>query len=218
MQKPKKRWANGRGYKDCPKMHKAIDKYGWDNVAHTIIEDHLSKDEAEELEIRLISEYDSIENGYNIEHGGNTTGTHNAETRLKISLSNKGKKKRPMTEAEKAKASLRMSGENNPFYGKHHSDEVKSEHSHFMKGNQYNKGHHHSDEFKKMKSEQMHNKYSDGKHPRCKAIECFFIDGNIKQFHSVREAAQAINVSPACIVKYAKRGYDSSGNIWRYAI
>lgn len=218
MQKPERRWSNGRGYKDSPKMHKAIQKYGWENVEHTIIKEHLSKSQAEALEIRLIKEYDTILNGYNIEHGGNTQGTHNEETRRKISKAGKGKKKRPLTDKEKKAASIRVSGEKNPFYGKHHTEKVKKEHSRFMMGNQYNKGHHHSDEFKRMKSEQMSKIYSDGKHPRCKKIECFFIDGNIKEFQSVRDAARAINVSPASIVKYTKRGYDSSGNKWRYAI
>ena len=66
-----KRWGvNGCGYNTQPKMERAIKKYGWDNVDHEIIVDGLEKEQAEKLEIYLISELDTIENGYNSAIGG----------------------------------------------------------------------------------------------------------------------------------------------------
>ena len=66
-----KRWGvNGSGYNTQPKMARAIKKYGWDNVEHEIIVDGLEKEQAEKLEIYLISELDTIENGYNSTIGG----------------------------------------------------------------------------------------------------------------------------------------------------
>lgn len=74
-------------------MHNAILKYGWNNIEHELLYSGLSKEEAEAKEIELIAFYGSVENGYNIDHGGNTTGTHSIETRNKISIANKGIKK-----------------------------------------------------------------------------------------------------------------------------
>lgn len=70
--KPQKRWNSGRGYVDNRYFYRAIQKYGWENFKHEIIADGLDKEEASEMERKLISEYDSTnpEVGYNIEAGG----------------------------------------------------------------------------------------------------------------------------------------------------
>lgn len=65
-----KRWRNGEGYKHQPKMKRAIDKYGWDNIQHNILAEGLTKEEAEEKEKELIAEFNSIECGYNVSIGG----------------------------------------------------------------------------------------------------------------------------------------------------
>lgn len=62
--------TNGNGYKNQPKFWNAIQKYGWENFTHEIIEDNLPFEQAclgEELYIEI---YDSINNGYNICTGG----------------------------------------------------------------------------------------------------------------------------------------------------
>ena len=71
-QKPERRWSNGYGYKGCPKFYAAIQKYGWDNFEHIIVQEYLTKEEADNLEKELISKYDSTskEAGYNISIGG----------------------------------------------------------------------------------------------------------------------------------------------------
>lgn len=93
-QKPTYRWDNGNGYKQCTLMWRAICKYGWENFSHKILYENLSKNEAEQKEIELISKYKSNNKnyGYNIENGGNSVGKINEETKQKISLSEKGKK------------------------------------------------------------------------------------------------------------------------------
>lgn len=59
-QKPELRWgSNGNGYKMCPYFWCAIQKYGWNNFSHTILLDGLTAQEANEAEIRLISEYNT---------------------------------------------------------------------------------------------------------------------------------------------------------------
>lgn len=67
-----KRFMNGDGYKKSPKFYKAIQKYGWDNFEHIILESNLTHDEANEKEIYYIEKYDSCnrDKGYNISFGG----------------------------------------------------------------------------------------------------------------------------------------------------
>lgn len=207
---------NGRGYKKCPKMWGAIQKYGWDNIKHETIYSGLTKEQAETKERELIVLFDSIENGYNIEHGGNALGTHNIETRRKISTANKGKTKPPCSEERKKKYSKMYSGSGNPFYGRVHTEETKAEHSKFMRGNQYNKGHHHTDEYKKMKSKQMHEKYSNGGNPRCKPVSCIDSDGIEKRFVSLRKAAEMLHVNVSTLYKYVHSGKIYKGCTWSY--
>ena len=217
-QKPvEKRWySTGGGYRKCPKMWKAIQKYGWENVEHHILYEDLPQAMAEAAEMCLIHEYDTICNGYNIEKGGNVIGSHSEETKAKISKANKGK-----IVSEETRQKLRnrelLTGSKNPFFGRYHSEKVKQEHAAFMIGNQYNKGHHHTAEFKRMKSQQMHEKYKDGGHPRCKQIQMIKPNGSIEVFYSLRKAAEVANVSPACMHKYINNEKIINGCRWRYA-
>lgn len=68
---PEKRWRNGKGYDTQGKIANAIKSFGWDNVKHKIICDSLTKEQAERLEEYLISELNTIEDGYNTAIGGN---------------------------------------------------------------------------------------------------------------------------------------------------
>lgn len=189
-QKPEKRWRSGKGYAFNPKMYRAIQKYGWENVEHIILYNDLPKAMAEATEIRLIAEYNTTINGYNIENGGNVLGTHSEETRRKIADANR---RRVV------------------------SEEFKRERSALMMGNQYNKGNHHTEEFKRMKSEQMHEKYKDGGNPRCKKVLMIKPNGSIETFYSLRKAADVANVSPACMCKYINNEKLLNGCKWRYA-
>ena len=67
------RWRNGNGYKHQKKIWNAIVKYGWDNIRHEILIDGITKEKAQELEKKLIAEFDSIKNGYNVSSGGEGT-------------------------------------------------------------------------------------------------------------------------------------------------
>ena len=57
--KPKYRWENGRGYKGNEYFYRAIKKYEWNNFEHIIIENNLTKEQAENMEIELIAKYRS---------------------------------------------------------------------------------------------------------------------------------------------------------------
>ena len=67
---PEKRWNGGHGYDTQPKMKRAIQSYGWDNIEHNIICEGLPKEQAERLEMYLIDKLDTINNGYNVSIGG----------------------------------------------------------------------------------------------------------------------------------------------------
>lgn len=69
----------------------AINKYGWSNFKHEVLYEDLSQEEAMQLEIQLIAEYDSTNHkyGYNITKGGDLRGPVTELTRKKLSDSHK---------------------------------------------------------------------------------------------------------------------------------
>ena len=86
--KPEVRWGNGNGYYSNKHFYNAIKKYGWEEgFSHEIIAENLSKEDANNFEIKLIKEYDSTNpsKGYNVNLGGNTYGQHSEKTKLIIS-------------------------------------------------------------------------------------------------------------------------------------
>lgn len=60
------RWENGTGYNGQKKMADAIEVFGWKNIEHIVIVDGVSQGQSEKLEAFLISELDTIMNGYNV--------------------------------------------------------------------------------------------------------------------------------------------------------
>ena len=70
--KPEQRWRKGEGYKKQPYFHKAIKKYGWNNIQHEIVVEHLTKEEACNMEKSLILKLSSSNQtyGYNLSLGG----------------------------------------------------------------------------------------------------------------------------------------------------
>ena len=102
---PNKRFgSNGAGYRECPLFYNAIQKYGWDAFDHYIIQDNLTKKEADELEELNILLFNTLnpDYGYNLKHGGSNG---------KLS--------------EEALKHRDFKGEKNPNFGKTTPDEVK---------------------------------------------------------------------------------------------
>ena len=102
-----KRWRWGWGYYNQP-FFRVVKKYGWDNIEHYIIAEHLTEDEAKEFEKILINKLDSNINngkhGYNITDGGDGMCgfKHSQESKEKMSKHN-----------------------SRPFLGKKHTEETK---------------------------------------------------------------------------------------------
>lgn len=106
----KSRWrSNGVGYFGQKYFYNAIKKYGWINIEHYIIANHLTKNEACDMEIKLIKKLHSNDKkyGYNLTNGGD--GTYG----YKFSVE------------QIQKMSKMRKGESNSFYGKHHTEDVK---------------------------------------------------------------------------------------------
>jgi len=67
------RWRkDGSGYNNQKLIKRAIKKYGWENISHSVLFQGLSQAEARKIETRLIEEDDLInpEKGYNVTPGG----------------------------------------------------------------------------------------------------------------------------------------------------
>lgn len=115
---PKRRWANGKGYKENPHFYKAINKYGWNNFTNEIICSDLVKWEADWVEKYLIAYYNTTNQdyGYNLTSGGEgISGFHHSEeTKQKLSEHFKGctswNKGIPCKEETKRKLSERNKG------------------------------------------------------------------------------------------------------------
>lgn len=88
-QSPERRWQKGKGYAygSNPYFYNAIEKYGWENIEHTILFRNLTKEEAEQKEIELIKEHKTSqrEYGYNIDLGGSSCGKHSEEYKRRMS-------------------------------------------------------------------------------------------------------------------------------------
>ena len=68
-QKPLYRWKkDGKGYEHNTKMYADIQKYGWENIEHEILYNGLSKEEASDIEYKLVKQ--NKDNCYNKCIGG----------------------------------------------------------------------------------------------------------------------------------------------------
>lgn len=148
------------------KLYDAFKKYGFENFLVEILEEVETKKEALEKETLYIKHFDTFNNGYNMNEGGTGLVYHTGETKKKMSENNYwlGKNR---------------SGENNPMFGKTHTEEVKERISKANKKNTYRQGKTHTEETKnkirekaigraspikgKKRSEEFCKKVSEGK-------------------------------------------------------
>lgn len=254
---PEKRWRHGQGYRNQKTVYKAIQKYGWNNIKHTIIASNISQQEAGQLERELISKYQTqnYAYGYNVEAGGEVFGEHSEkflkymrncmkgntycvgrhiseehkkalekgrtpEVMQRIAQSNIGKhhvsdeRKSILSESAKQRwmdSEFRriqsdhhadMKGENNPMFGKNHSDETKAKIREKALGRKA------SEEARaSMRASAHHKKVVRISRDYCSSVT----------FYSVREAAESVNgngtnITFAC--KHPTRTY--KGYKWRY--
>ena len=169
-------------------LQNAIKKYGKENFQKVIISFANSDDELNQQEMDLINFLNAVEdkNYYNISNGlycnpwTNKTKEEQEVIKIKIRLKSR---KNILSEEEYYKyinnLSQKMTGKNNPFYGKHHTEKSKSiisqKASIRQLGDKNNKpwlgvkgsdnpryGTFHSEESKKKMSESAKNKFKNG--------------------------------------------------------
>jgi group I intron endonuclease len=210
-QRPKKRWDNGKGYR-TQYFARAINKYGWDNIEHIVLQEGLDEEEAKELEQYMIQWYNTANPnyGYNISLGGESNNFSEAtkkkiseahkgkvvseETRKKLSEANKG---RVLSEEHRRKIGEANKGENNHMYGKHLSEETKRKMRESRKG-----------------------KYAGKNNNRAKSLICITTNS---VFYSVMEAERQCSVDRTSISRCCKGKLKSAGKlpdgtklVWRY--
>lgn len=201
-----RRWQNGRGYRAQELFSRAIAKYGWKNIKHEILYTGLTKEEAETKEIELIAKHKSNNPlyGYNIENGGNCTGTHSEETKKKISESQRGEKNH-------------MYGKHSWSYGKKQSAEAIEKNRLGHLGQQsYWKGKHLPkkaiEKLRKPKSEEHKRKLSESK---SKCVVCIET-GTI--YKSMKQAAEELGINRGTISNVCLGKTKTAGGLhWEFA-
>lgn len=83
----KNRWRDGKGY-DQKVMKEAIEKYGWENIEHIILEDNVDEKDSDERENYYIGKYESYKNGvgYNTRYKNKVYPKHNYYEKHKIPI------------------------------------------------------------------------------------------------------------------------------------
>ncbi len=170
----------------------SIYKYGWGNHKFEIIEEceNSLMDEREIFWISELKSYCYDGDGMNMTKGGDGQRTTWKHDKRRIGI-----------------AKNRMMGENNPFYGKQHSEEMKSKLSGIAK-----------ERNKKNGINIPEWGVEKGRNIVRRPVVCYDLNGNfIREYISVTEAANSMNILPSCIsANCSKRQTNASGYIFRY--
>lgn len=210
-QRLERRWRNGHGYCRNPHFARAIEKYGWSNFEHEVVQLCETLEEANAVEKALIKEYrtNEVEYGYNISGGADGREKVAESTRQLMSKLRKGKfagdknpnfgRKHTAEERRKISDANRglFLGEKSPLYGKHPSTETREK---------MRKAHKESEAF------QEHMKKLNGS--KAKRVLC--VETGVV-YPSARQAARETgfgqgNISAACRGEYEQ----SNGFHWEY--
>lgn len=208
-----KRWKQHcRHYKHrCTSIYNAIQKYGKENFIVEQIDHAHSREELDNKEMFWIEFYNSMnrEKGYNLVSGGNKNHTVSDETRKRMSEANKGDKN-----FFYGKGFLIL-GQNNHFYGKHHSEDAKRKISEALRGNKnHNFGRPMSDKTKRKISESRKGKLIGSDNPKSSKVLCIET-GEV--FDCGLYACDKYNISAASLCNCLKRRSKTAGKLhWVY--
>lgn len=228
----KERWrGNGCAYMSNRHFWQAIQKYGWDGFSHEILFENLSHEEACELEVKLIAQYDAKNrlHGYNKSPGGDSP--------LVIYY---GKDHhfygKHLSEEHRKKLSESHSGEKHYCYGKHLPEETRQKIGDANRGHsvseeqreklrQANLGKKASQETRqkmslaqkgRVRDESIGQKISDAKAKK-EVVQMSLSGEVIRVWPSVSMAASENNVASGSICKCCKGALHSSGGFtWAY--
>jgi group I intron endonuclease len=177
-------------------LDRAITKYGIENFKIVILKEDLTLEQRNEWEEYYISYYNTTcvgGCGYNIKSGGRHTGWFEGKTEEE-------------QQAYRDKCREINMGENNPFYGRHHSKESKEKIRKALTGQKR------TGETKRKISESK-------KGVGCKKIIQYTRDGEIvKEWESSKAAGEELGLNIPNIVACLKgRQLTCGGYVWKYA-
>lgn len=114
-QKKSEKFLNEKYLGSGSLLRQAVDKYGRENFRVSMLYECDSKEELDEMEIYFIKQYDAQNSNdfYNLCPGGES------------GVGGPKFKGHQHSDEAKRKISEKTSGENNPFYGKHHTEECR---------------------------------------------------------------------------------------------
>ena len=200
--------GNGIGYIETPLFYKAIQKYGYDNITVEVIADDLTLQEANWLEIYLISYYHSYERkyGYNLSlGGGGILGYSSPEKAAKISKSKMGHK---LSKETKEKLSVARKG-------------IKRKEDSIEKTAKWHRGKKRSELTKSNISSSLHELYSSPEGKNMASERAWNRRSIVREdgviYRSLKEAAESVGVRDFTFRKAVKEGRISGGYHWKYA-
>ena len=205
-------YNSNRKYDYNMPFHNAIRKYGIENFEFEVLKICNNLDECNYWETYYIERFNTLisnNEGYNLSNGGSNGSTLAGKTNEEIS---EWKNKISKTLTGK------MSGENNPFYGKKHTEKTKEKmkknHANFKGENNPLYGTHLSEERKqKMSKERMgkNNFYAK------KVIQYDKNMNVIEIWDCIKEASDLLNIANSSISACCRcKRKTAGGFIWRY--
>lgn len=194
-QAPKVRWQYGNGYKSCKLFYNTIIKYGWENIKHEILFSNIDERRAKDLEVNLIRHYKNLGISLNITDGGDGTLGMQWIPEMKKKLRTSRFESKASESTKRRMREVRAGtnkGENNPMWGRTHSEETKRKMSISRRGSNNWRYGSHITEMERIKFREAQK--------TCKPV--IQLDTNnviIKGFASIREAAKYIEARPSHI-------------------
>ena len=206
-------------------LQRAWNKYGEDNFKFQILE-ACAEEDLDEKERAYINLYNSCENGYNIEDGGNEHKHLSYATKNKLRNAHMGIKCSPETREKMSKSRI---GPLNPMYGKRHTEETKQIISEKNKGrtghpqSEYQRNAARDANLGKTVSDVTKNKISEankGKIPHNKDLNQVYCVELNKCFNNASEAGKELNIRGENILgccRHYKGRNTCGGYHWKFA-
>ena len=241
---PEKRWGHGTGYKENSHFWNAIQKYSWEGIKHEVLASGLSKEDACQMEQKLIAEWGTHDphKGYNLTKGGEHF-EFNAETIERL--------KKPHTISEQGMEILRENGRVNANkylkgrrtsreeiekmraskIGRKASPEARAHQSVSMKKHWAEAGGFSLEHREKLSKALKGRTYSDEtlsrmkaaktpeKNPRSRAVKQILDGREVSTYCSAREAMRQTGIDYTSIVRVCNgtKLKHAGGYEWRYA-
>lgn len=195
---PNKRWQYRRGYKQQIYFYRALQIHSdWEeDWSHHILENGLSKKEADEREKYWIAYYD----------------TTNPKKRYNLTKRGQGYYK--LTEEKKKNLHKDNSREKNPMFGKKQSQKTKDRMSQIRKGKYCGSNH---PRYGQHWSEEMKQKLQNSNQNKKSVVQLDKNNNVVNAYVSIHEAMRSTGINDSSIIRCCKRKVKTAGGFkWQY--